>query len=219
MKHVIMQSYVEIPVSNIFCVGRNYKEHARELNNPVPQSPLIFLKPTSSILNVDEGPILLPAFSSNVHFETELLVLMGDTAINISADEALHYVKGYGIGLDLTARDEQEKAKAAGLPWTKAKGFPTAACISHFIPVAALDNVHDCTFHMTQNDTLKQTGNTNDMLFSVQQLIAYLSQEYHLQAGDVIFTGTPAGVGPIQAGDLLELDLANKLHARFHVSA
>ncbi len=196
---------VEQRVSTLFCIGRNYAAHAAELGNAMEEEPVVFLKPAAALLR--EGhPLHLPAFSQDVHFECELLVLIGRDADNIREADALQYVAGYGIGLDLTARDVQGEVKAKGLPWTKAKGFRGAACVSAFVPASELDPLA-ARFTLQVNGQLRQQGDTTLMRFSVPYIVSYLSQVYGLRAGDVIFTGTPEGVGQLHAGDVLQLDL------------
>ncbi len=219
MKSVLMEGFDKpIPVGNIFCIGRNYAAHAAELGNAVEETPLVFLKPTSA-LSLEDTPILLPSFSNEVHYETELVVLIGKDGKNICRENALDYVLGYGIGLDLTARDIQTQAKSKGHPWTLAKGFDQAACVSRFIDAKALPNPNQCRFTMKQNNQIKQEGNTALMLFDIPHLIAYLSKMFTLSAGDLIFTGTPEGVERVNPGDILNLKLADQISARFVVQA
>ena len=203
-------------VSSIFCVGRNYAAHAAELGNAMEEEPVVFLKPAAALLHGGQ-PLQLPAFSQDVHYECELLVLIGRDADNVGEDDALQYVAGYGIGLDLTARDVQSEVKAKGLPWTKAKGFRGAACVSDFVPAGALDPLA-ARFTLQVNGQLRQQGDTTLMRFSVPYIVSYLSQVYGLRAGDVIFTGTPEGVGQLHAGDVLQLDLG-VVQAQWQVAA
>ena len=218
MKTVFLQHDSQAwPINNIFCIGRNYAAHIAELNHRPNERPLVFLKPTSA-LHGEDTPITLPAFSTNVHYETELLVLIGTGGKNIKPEEALNHVAGYGIGLDLTARDLQEEAQMKGLPWTLAKGFDGSACVSRFIAASNLPNVMECSFTMKLNGELRQHGEVTRMLFNLPTLISYLSQAFTLNTGDLIFTGTPQGVGPLHNGDVLELELANQLSARFSVA-
>lgn len=203
-------------VNTVFCIGRNYAAHAAELGNVMEEEPVVFLKPTAALL-ADGQPLRLPAFSSEVHYECELLVLVGRDADNVSVDEALKYVAGYGVGLDLTARDVQNEVKAKGLPWTKAKGFRGAACVSAFVPASVLDPLA-ARFTLHVNGELRQQGDTTLMRFSVPYLVSYLSQVYGLRAGDIIYTGTPAGVGRLHGGDRLALDLG-VVQAQWQVAA
>ncbi len=203
-------------VGTIFCIGRNYADHVAELGNAMEEEPVVFLKPAAA-LQAEGKPLVLPGFSQDVHFECELLVLIGRDADNVGVAEALDYVAGYGIGLDLTARDVQSEVKAKGLPWTKAKGFRGAACVSHFVPASALDPLA-ARFTLHVNDVLRQQGDTTLMRFSVPFLVSYLSQLYGLRAGDILYTGTPAGVGQLQPGDRLALDLG-VVQAQWQVAA
>ncbi len=219
MKSVLMQGSNEsIPVGNIFCIGRNYAAHVAELGNALEETPLVFLKPTSS-LSFENSRITLPAFSNEVHYETELVVLIGKDGKNIRREDAFDYVFGYGIGLDLTARDVQTAAKAKGNPWAIAKGFDHAACLSSFIYAKDLPNPSQCHFSMKQNNLLKQSGDTALMLFDIPHLISYLSEIFTLSAGDLIFTGTPEGVGKLNPGDILDLELAGQVSARFTINS
>lgn len=203
-------------VGTIFCIGRNYADHAAELGNAMEEEPVVFLKPAAALL-AEGKPLVLPVFSQDVHFECELLVLLGRDADDVSEDEALACVAGYGIGLDLTARDVQSEVKAKGLPWTKAKGFRGAACVSRFVPASALDPLA-AGFTLHVNGQLRQQGDTRLMRFSVPFILSYLSRVYGLRAGDIIYTGTPAGVGQLHAGDQLALDLG-VVQAHWQVAA
>jgi 2-keto-4-pentenoate hydratase/2-oxohepta-3-ene-1,7-dioic acid hydratase in catechol pathway len=218
MPYIYMQaSKSAIPVSNIFCVGRNYAAHAAEMGSPLLETPMIFLKPTSA-LAYTTTPITLPNFSNDIHYETELVVLIGKSGSDISTENALDYVAGYAIGLDLTARDIQAQAKTKGHPWTLAKGFKGSACVSDFIPRDQLPNAQECYFELTQNNQVKQRGDTRLMLFTIPTLIHYISSVFGLTEGDLIFTGTPEGVGKISSGDTLSLQLADIIFADFTVS-
>lgn len=201
----------DLNVQNIFCIGRNYAEHAKELNNPVPSSPVVFLKPTSSICYEGEN-IILPAQSNSVHHEVEIVVVVGKSGKNISETEAHKHISYIGIGLDLTARDLQEKAKEKGLPWSIAKGFDTFAALSQF---AAFDghaeSLKNIDFDLKINNEIRQSGNTKDMIFSIPSLVAFLSTIFTLSPGDIIFTGTPSGVGPLSEGDKLVATVKNSV--------
>ncbi|HEY9101275.1 fumarylacetoacetate hydrolase family protein [Chitinimonas sp.] len=204
-------------VANIFCIGRNYAAHAAELGNQVEPEPVVFLKPTSALL--EEGqPLRLPAFSQDVHHEAELVVLIGQGGKHIAPEAALQHVAGYALGLDLTARDLQTVAKQKGLPWTLAKGFDGSACVSRFVPAAALPAPGEATFSLDVNGQRRQSGDCRMMIYDLPFLIAYLSDRFTLQAGDLIYTGTPAGVAALQAGDQLALSLPGLIDARFEVA-
>lgn len=208
---------VDVRVGNIFCIGRNYAAHAAELGNQVEQEPLVFLKPTSALLMTGQ-PIHLPDYSSDVHHECEMVLLVGKGGVDIPADQALSHLAGYGIGLDLTARDVQSVLKQKGLPWTKGKGFRGAACVSDFVAAEKITDPQQLSFSLTVNGQARQAGNTALMLFPVATLISYLSHVYGLSAGDLIYTGTPAGVAAMQSGDVLELSLADLVSARWEVA-
>ncbi|KMN83936.1 hypothetical protein VK98_00485 [Chromobacterium sp. LK11] len=206
----------DVAVGNIFCIGRNYAAHAAELNNPLEDEPLVFLKPTSALAGEGE-PLRLPDYSSDVHHECELVLLIGKGGRDIAEAEALGHVAGYGIGLDMTARDVQSAAKSKGHPWTKAKGFPTAACLSRLAPAAQVADPQRLSFELRVNGELRQQGDTGLMLFPVAAIIAYLSRIYGLQAGDLIYTGTPEGVAAVRSGDRLSLKLEGLAAAEWSV--
>ena len=186
------------PSAKIICVGRNYVEHAKELGNTVPNEPLLFLKPSSALL-VPQGKILLPKMSQKIEHETELVVVIGKKGQNIPEDKAMDYVLGYSIGLDITARDLQNADKT----WFRAKGFDTFAPVGPWIISPENINLDNCPIELFINGQLRQKGNTHDMVFKLPYLIHYTSQVVTLEAGDIIFTGTPEGIGPIRSGDEL----------------
>ncbi|KAI7889833.1 uncharacterized protein EV154DRAFT_513011 [Mucor mucedo] len=183
----------------IIAIGRNFSEHAKELNNEVPTSPFFFLKPTSSYLE-NGGTIEIPQ-GCEVHHEIELAVIIGKNGRNIPATEANDYIGGYALSIDLTARDLQLEAKKARLPWTASKGFDTFTPISAFIPKHEISDAANVNIWIKVNDEYRQRGNTRDMIFSIPTLIEYVSSIMKLETGDVILTGTPKGVGPIYAGE------------------
>ena len=207
-----------VRVNNIFCIGRNYVDHIAELKNETPTEPVVFMKPNNSILH-QGAAIELPAYSASVHYECELVLLIGEDADGIDAENPLKIIAGYGVGLDLTARDVQGRLKEKGLPWTKAKGFRGAACVSDFVAASALSNPQDCTFSLHINGVLRQQGQTSHMIYPLAAILQELATSYGLKAGDVVFTGTPAGVGELYAGDVLQLDLAQLVQAQFTVAA
>ena len=189
-----------LAIRSIYCIGRNYVDHAKELDNPVPTQPMVFLKPIGSICyNNDE--IVLPGKSKDVHHEVELVVAIGKKGKNISKNNAFEYVAGYGLGIDVTARDIQQKAKEKGHPWSVAKGFDTFAPIGTFIETKSLSNPDNIDLSLTVNGEVRQSGNTRDMIFSISTLISYISSIFTLYPGDLIFTGTPSGVSAINKGD------------------
>ncbi|MBM4200420.1 MAG: fumarylacetoacetate hydrolase family protein [Gammaproteobacteria bacterium] len=186
----------------LFGIGRNYAAHARELGNPLPTEPVVFLKPASALL-YNGGTIRLPPESSNVQHELELVLLLGAGGRHLSIDQAWRAIAGYGIGIDVTARDLQRKAQAAGNPWSIAKGFDTFAPISTFVASESIANPHAIGFELRVNGKLRQTGNSGEMLFNCGEIVAYLSTIFTLYPGDLIFTGSPEGVGTIRPGDRL----------------
>ncbi len=183
----------------IICVGRNYAAHAKELGNEVPEDPVIFLKPSTSLLG-DGDTFHYPSFTSDLHYEAELVLRIGKKGRNISTSDALQYVDAITVGIDFTARDVQAALKAKGLPWEKAKAWDQASVVGIWNPLRTWQ-VH---FSMTKNGTTFQEGNTQLMIFPFDHLLAHISIYFSLEPGDLIFTGTPAGVGPCVAGDVLE---------------
>jgi 2-keto-4-pentenoate hydratase/2-oxohepta-3-ene-1,7-dioic acid hydratase in catechol pathway len=206
-----------IRVANVFCIGRNYAAHAAELGNAVEAEPLVFLKPTSALVAEGES-LCLPAYSCDVHHECELVLLIGKGGHNIAESEALQHVAGYAIGLDMTARDVQNVAKQKGQPWTKAKGFRSAATVSAFVPAERVADPGHLTFSLQVNGEMRQQGDTSRMLFPVPAIIHYMSTIYGLTEGDLIYTGTPEGVAPVKPGDRLRLDLQDLVSAEWSVA-
>jgi 2-keto-4-pentenoate hydratase/2-oxohepta-3-ene-1,7-dioic acid hydratase in catechol pathway len=216
MNHVQMINGTPVRVCNIFCIGRNYTAHIKELGNQAEEEPVVFLKPSSS-LSFEDRAIVLPSWSKAIHYEAELVLLIGKGGKNMDPSSALSHVAGYGVGLDLTARDRQTQAKAAGLPWTVCKGFDQAACVSRFLPAADLLNPEGCQFTLHINGAMRQHGQVKHMLFNLQTIMSYLSTMFTLSAGDLIFTGTPEGVGQLMPNDHLTLQLDDVLKAEFVV--
>jgi 2-keto-4-pentenoate hydratase/2-oxohepta-3-ene-1,7-dioic acid hydratase in catechol pathway len=187
----------------VICIGRNYADHAKEMNAEVPSAPVFFMKPDSSILR-DGSPFFYPEFTKDLHYECEIVVKINKLGKNISEKFAYTYYDEIGLGIDFTARDLQGEAKSKGLPWEIGKAFDNSAFISKkWINKADLD-LENISFSLTQNGTTVQNGSTSDLIFSFDKIIAYISQFVTLKIGDLIYTGTPAGVGPIQIGDKLE---------------
>ncbi|XP_072455690.1 oxaloacetate tautomerase FAHD1, mitochondrial [Notamacropus eugenii] len=185
---------------NIVCVGRNYADHVQEMKSAVPSEPVIFLKPSTAY--APEGsPILLPAYSRQVHHELELAVVMGRRACAVPEDQALGFVGGYALCLDMTARDVQDECKRKGLPWTLAKGFTSSCPVSEFVPKEKVPDPHQLRIWLKVNGQLRQEGQTSDMIFSIPYIISYVSKIITLEEGDIILTGTPKGVGPVQEND------------------
>ncbi|MFT6334963.1 MAG: acylpyruvate hydrolase [Saprospiraceae bacterium] len=186
----------------IFCIGRNYADHAKELNNPIPEKPLVFMKPTTALL-IKNRHFFYPELSNDIHYEGEVVLKIGKNGRHVQPEFALSYIEGIGFGLDFTARDLQQNCKEKGLPWEIAKGFDHSAPISEFVLFKGMDP-HNINIVTKLNGDVVQDGNTKDLLFSFEDIIVYLSKYFTLQMGDYIFTGTPAGVGPIKVGDRLE---------------
>jgi 2-keto-4-pentenoate hydratase/2-oxohepta-3-ene-1,7-dioic acid hydratase in catechol pathway len=200
----------------IFAIGRNYAEHIKELNNERPDEPVIFTKPDTAILKNNE-PFYYPGFSKDIHHEVEILLKIDKEGKNIDEKFAGKYYKEIGIGIDFTARDLQQKAKEKGLPWDIAKGFNGSAPISEFIPLEQIKDLHNLNFSLKVNGQYKQQGNTSLMLFSFDYIVSYLSKFFTLKKGDIIFTGTPKGVGPVKIGDKLEAFIEDKPFLSFEV--
>lgn len=186
----------------IICVGRNYVNHAKELNNPVPAEPVLFMKPSTALL-INRRPFYFPDFSKNIHHELELVIRINQNGKAIQPAFAHKYYDAVGLGIDFTARDLQEKCKEKSLPWEIAKAFDYSAVLGDFIPLTALRNREAIEFELRKNDVTVQTGNSKDMLFGFDQIICHASRYFKLLKGDLIYTGTPAGVGPVAVGDTL----------------
>ncbi|KAI9025907.1 hypothetical protein CLU79DRAFT_743684 [Phycomyces nitens] len=185
----------------IVAIGRNFGEHAKELGNAVPKSPFFFLKPTSSYL-ANGGNVEIPT-GCEVHHEVELAVVIGKKGRDFSASEAMSHVAGYALAIDMTARNLQNEAKKQGLPWSAAKGFDTFTPISEFIPKDSIPDTSNVDLWLKVNGEFAQQGNTKDMIFNIPTLLEYVGSIMKLEVGDVILTGTPQGVGPIKAGDVI----------------
>lgn len=190
-------------VGKILCIGRNYAKHVAEMGGSAPSEPWVFLKPSSALIATGEC-ILLPYQSSDVHHEVELVVLIADSARHITSGEALDLVRGYAVGLDMTARDLQQAAKASGRPWSISKGFDTFAPVGSFVPASQIPDPQQLEIVLSVGSEVRQQGHTRDMIFSVAELLAFCSSIFTLEKGDLLFTGTPDGVGPVLEGDVLE---------------
>ena len=187
----------------IICIGRNYTEHIAELANEKPEEPVVFLKPDTSIL-LKKQPFFIPDFSDDVHHEVEVLVKINRIGKYIDKKFAHKYYEEVGVGIDFTARDLQAKLKSKGLPWEKAKGFDGAAVVGKWVSKEKFEDLDNLNFRLDNNGTTVQDGNTSHMLWKIDELIAYVSQYFTLKIGDIIFTGTPAGVAKVKANDRLE---------------
>lgn len=184
----------------IFCIGRNYVDHAKELNNPVPKQPLIFSKFPTALLRRNK-PFFIPHFSNNIHYEVELVLKVSKNGKVISKQFASDYYNEIAIGIDFTARDLQSELKSKGHSWEKAKAFDNSAPISSFIPIKDLKNPDNISFYLNKNGERVQSGLSQDMIFDFDELIVQISKYFTVQRGDLIYTGTPAGVGPISIGE------------------
>jgi len=193
----------------IICIGRNYVDHAKELNNPLPEKPVFFFKPETSLVRRNR-PFFYPDFSEEIHYETELVLKISKLGKNIQEKFAVTYFDEIGIGIDFTARDLQRDCKKKGLPWEIAKAFDNSSPIGEFIPVKEFKDTKNIDFHLKLNDNVVQKGNSGDMIFSFEAIIAYVSRFITLKNGDLIYTGTPAGVGPVKIGDKLEAYIEDK---------
>lgn len=198
----------------IICIGRNYAKHIAELQNEKPENPVLFLKPDSAIL-LKNQPFFIPPFSDEIHYEVEILVKINKVGKHINQKFAHTYYDEIGLGIDFTARDIQQECKEKGLPWEKAKAFDGSAVIGEFFPKESLGDLNNLNFKLQLNDAIVQNGNTNAMLWKIDELIAYVSQFFTLKIGDIIFTGTPEGVGRVEANDELKGVLEGK--EMFHI--
>lgn len=199
----------------ILAVGRNYYKHIKELGNQVPDNPVIFSKPETAILK-NNDPFYYPDFSKDIHYELELIIKISKMGKNIDEKFAHKYYNEIGLGIDFTARDIQSDLKGKGLPWDLAKGFNDSAPISDFVPKENY-KMDDLNFTLEVNGELKQEGNTSMMMYNIDYLIAFISKYFTLKTGDIIFTGTPAGVGPISIGDRMVAKLENQIMLDFEI--
>lgn len=201
---------LQLSLGKVVCIGRNYAEHALELNNPIPTEPILFIKPATAVVPMEQ-PFRVPTDKGAVHFETEMAVLIGKTLHNADEQHAMHAIAGIGLGLDLTLREVQDGLKQKGQPWEKSKCFDGACPLSAFLSPASVNDLTDVQIRLTVNDEVRQDGNSAQMLTPVLKLLAYASQWFTLEPGDVVLTGTPAGVGPVQPGDRLRVELVDLL--------
>ncbi|SRR5579883_471419 len=197
----------EYEVGTVFCAGRNYVEHAEELGNEVPQDPIVFVKPQNALRHGSYNIIEYPPATTDLHFEGELVILLRGGGRNIKAYGPADVIAGYAVGLDLTMRDVQTEAKRKGLPWTMSKGFDGAAQVSHFIPFESAPPFEEICFSLWVNEELRQRASTNQMIFSPEMLVPYISRFCSVRAGDLLFTGTPKGTGPLQVDDKIVMQL------------
>lgn len=200
----------------IICVGLNYRKHAAEMGRPLPQEPMIFLKPDSALLKKNK-PFFIPDFSNNLQFEAEVVLRISKLGKGIAARYANRYYDAITVGIDFTARDLQNKFSQSGHPWELSKTFDGSAPVGNFIPVEKFPEHSDISFGLEVNGETRQEGNTSDLIFSFAEIIAYVSRFYTLKTGDFIFTGTPSGVGPVKKGDNLVARLAGETVLDFYV--
>lgn len=200
----------------VVAIGRNYAAHAKELNNEVPEKPVIFMKPDTAVLK-DNKPFYIPDFSSDIHFELEIVLKICKEGKHISEKFAAGYFEEIGLGIDFTARDIQNVHKAKGLPWELAKSFDNSAAISNFIPKQQFPDLYQLNFELKVNHILRQQGHTANLLFSFEKIIAFVSQYITLKKGDLIFTGTPEGVGQVKQGDHLTAALEGQSLLDFYI--
>lgn len=200
----------------IICIGRNYIDHAKELNNPIPKEPVFFCKPDTALLQ-PRTPFIHPSFTTDLHHEVEIVVRINKIGKHIEERFAHKYYNEISVGVDFTARDIQQQCKEKGLPWEKAKAFDGSAPTGKFIEISKFNNINDLNFSIQVNGETKQQGNTKDMIFNINQIIAYVSQFFTLKIGDYIFTGTPAGVGPVKIDDKIDCYIEDKKLLSFNV--
>ncbi|MBP7215487.1 MAG: fumarylacetoacetate hydrolase family protein [Candidatus Kapabacteria bacterium] len=214
MKELFFTNGTHFPIGTIYGIGQNYAKHAEEMKSLLPRGErIIFIKP--SIAYIQDGEtIVLPDYSNEVHYEGELVVVINKYCAGISADDAWDYIAGFGVGIDATLRDLQTQAKQKGTPWAIAKGFRTSAPISKIIPRDEFQDNQQINFQLKLNGELRQVGNSAEMIYSVPELIEYLSKIFTLDRGDVIFTGTPEGVGEIHKDDVIEIEIPKKTSLR-----
>lgn len=200
----------------IFCIGRNYADHAKELGNDIPSEPMVFMKPATALL-INNKPFYYPEFSQNIHYEAEIVLQISKNGRHIQPEFAHTYYDAVAIGIDFTARDLQQKCKKEGSPWEIAKAFDSSAPVSDFIPLEEAVRDGSIDFHLDINGTKVQHGNTRNLIFDFNTLICHISKYFKLQQGDYVFTGTPEGVGPVKIGDVLEGYIGEKKMMKFEI--
>jgi len=203
----IKQQSTPVAVGKIVCIGRNFAAHARELGNAVPDSPILFMKPASCIVP-DNGTVVIPDYARECHHEVELAVLIGKAGAKIPAEQALEHVAGYAVAIDLTLRDVQSKLKEKGHPWEMAKAFDTSCPLSDFVAADTVDDLDNLSLRLSVNGELRQDGTSADMMRSVAEVIAVMSDYFTLEPGDILLTGTPAGVSQVVSGDRMEATIS-----------
>jgi 2-keto-4-pentenoate hydratase/2-oxohepta-3-ene-1,7-dioic acid hydratase in catechol pathway len=210
-QHVEFQGNpIALPIGKVACIGRNYLDHIEEMKSVVSESPLLFLKPKTALCDLAK-PLVIPANQGECHNELEVAVLLKHALCKATEDEVLAAIWGIGLGLDLTLRDVQRELKAQGQPWERAKSFDLSSPVSGFVPIDSTTDLQDLHFTLSINGEVRQSGHTAMMLHKIVPLIAHMSQTFTLDAGDVVLTGTPKGVGPLLAGDTIEATLHDKI--------
>jgi len=208
---------IDLPVGKVVCVGRNYLDHIQELNNEVPEQPLLFIKPNTALCDVQQ-PIAIPKGKGSCHNELEIAILIGKQLTDCDDDTAKRGIHGVGLGLDLTLREVQDALKAKGQPWERAKGFDASCPISPFVPIDKVAIERNIEFSLSVNNKVRQQGNSANMMHNISSLIVDISKNFTLLPGDIVLTGTPKGVGPLQDGDELSLVLKGHLSIKTKVT-
>ena len=207
---------IPLPLGKVLCVGRNYMDHIQELNNAVPEQPLLFLKPSTAVVPF-AGGIIIPKQQGECHNELEIAVLIQQQLTQAKPEQVTEAIWGYGLGLDLTLRDVQSQLKQLGQPWERAKAFDGSCPLSAFVSKDNIDNPQNLDFALTINNQLRQSGNSGLMINPIIELIAHMSQHFSLLPGDVVLTGTPKGVGPLRQGDQLSASLNSFIKVQANV--
>jgi len=217
MRTARLTSGRHLPIGKILCIGRNYSDHIKELGNATPEAPVIFIKPASSVIGEGEA-IVIPPYSRECHYEAELALLIGRKGKDIPVERAMEHIAGYGVGIDLTLRDVQDEQKKKGLPWEIAKGFDTACPLSAFVEASGVADPQNLQIRMTVNGKIRQDGNTSMMIHRIPAIVSHMSRSFTLEPGDVILTGTPAGVSRIVPGDHLVAEVPGVATLRVSVA-
>jgi len=217
MKTARLMNGRHLPIGKILCIGRNYSEHIKELGNAPPEAPVIFIKPASSVIGEGEA-IVIPPYSHDCHHEAELALLVGRKGKDIPVGQAMEYIAGYGVGIDLTLRDVQGELKKKGLPWEIAKGFDTSCPLSAFAEASDVPDPQNVQIRLTVNGEIRQDGNTSMMIHRIPDIVSHMSGRFTLEPGDVILTGTPAGVSRIVSGDALVAEIPGVATLRVSVA-
>jgi len=205
-----------VSIGKLLCIGRNYADHAAEMEREVPDAPMVFLKPSTAVIRTGDT-VRLPPQSQDVHHEVEMVAVIGRKGRNIPQAKALDHVAGYAVGLDMTARDLQNTAKEQRHPWSVAKGFDTFAPLGPIVAASSIDTPQALTLQLRVNDEIRQEASTEHMIFPVAELVQYCSQIFTLEPGDLLYTGTPSGVGPVEDEDVLEASLSGCAPLRVRV--